>query len=252
MSGSVSNIGSVSRSSTNLSPVAVLNNPFALHMHTMRSHYKEGARQLYALPVSLVQSALKTARNGLSTGVGAGTATGASRTAGRSLTSRDVFSGILVGAVIHSEGTQQLQAVLTSSQAGMKAWNENQRASVNTSLATFQATGDSSSFAAEMNRKREESTQQAEAQIDQYYDKAIEVGMKYPETQGKILTTSNSFGSFVTAIIASVGAFFTNIVNKIIQWVAQAVEWLKNAAEDIAEFFEDAASDIGDFFSSIF
>jgi hypothetical protein len=154
--------------------------------------------------------------------------------------------------VVLDEGNQKLNAALTASQAGMLAWNDAQRAAVNGTTANLQATGDTASFAAQMNAQREAAKRDADAQIDNYYNNAIAIGMQYPETQPRILASSNYFGTFVSIIVGAIGDFFTNIVNQIIQWIAAAVAWIEQAAQDIANWFENAASDIGDFFSGLF
>jgi hypothetical protein len=226
-----------------------LDHPFVFHMNAMRRHYKDSPGVAYALPVSVMKQTLSVAKTVSSEGA-------AIRYAGigRAEPSRSasIVAGRFVGRVVVDEGNQRLNAAITASQAGMLAWNDAQRASVNGASANLQATGDTASFAAQMNAQREAAKNDANAQIDRYYDNAIQVGMQYPETQQRILATSNSFGTFVASVISSIGDFFTNIVNQIVQWIAAAVEWIEQAARDIANWFENAASDIGDFFSSLF
>lgn len=99
----------------------------------------------------------------------------------------------------------------------------------------------SDEFKKRMEQKREAQKDSSNKMIDDMYDKAIEVGEKYPGTQDAILSVSDKIMEFFAKLYNEVYFWISNIVEKF-------VEWVKNAIENIKTVFNRIANWIGGWF----
>lgn len=99
----------------------------------------------------------------------------------------------------------------------------------------------SDEFRKRMEQKREAQKDSSNKMIDDMYDKAIEVGEKYPGTQDAILSVSDKIMEFFAKLYNEVYFWISNIVEKF-------VEWVKNAIENIKTVFNRIANWIGGWF----
>src|SRR6266699_3259400 len=200
---------------------------FQHHMNAMAVHYKTvnsngaGPSHLYALPIHLMHPV---------------TASG----------------NFAVPAPPAGAAEASLDAILNNSGTATKGFAKNQRDFVQQQTDKLQTTHDTAGFADRMNAQRQKAKQDSDKQIDDTYNKLIDLGTKHPELQPHILTAAQTIGAFFLNLLTSVGAFFTNIYNKIVGWINSAVDWIKGAAAVAEQWLSGAVSSIGNFFSSIF
>ncbi|MEG3903287.1 hypothetical protein QUB19_13490 [Microcoleus sp. B4-C5] len=101
--------------------------------------------------------------------------------------------------------------------------------------------GQAEEFKKQMNKRREETKQKANATIDQIFDQGIELGDQFPEMQSTILTGLDKIGGFISKIFDQISEFITCLIQKI-------YEWLKDAVKKVKGFFLDAYHSISTFF----
>lgn len=98
--------------------------------------------------------------------------------------------------------------------------------------------GDSAAeeFRKRMEEKRAAQKESSNKMIDDMFDKAIDIGEKYPATQGVILSVSDQIMAFFSKLYNEIYFWVSNIVEQFVEWVKNAWENIKNTARRIVDW----------------
>jgi len=75
--------------------------------------------------------------------------------------------------------------------------------------------------------------------IDDMFDKAIDIGEKYPATQGVILSVSDQIMAFFSKLYNEIYFWVSNIVEQFVEWVKNALENIKDTARRIVDWISN-------------
>jgi hypothetical protein len=199
---------------------------FVHHMNAMREHHKSGATHTYSMPVDLLYS---DAEND---------------------------SGLYGFTANDSDGGTEVTAALKDYKTDTDGFVDNQKSGAQSSVNTLKVSGKDSAatkaFIAAMNKQKAEAKKKSDAIIDKNYEKLINVGIKHPAQQKRILSVTQQIGAFFTNLLSSVGDFFENLGKSIVNFFKNVGEWFSNAGKSIANWTTGAVHSVGHFFSSIF
>jgi hypothetical protein len=211
-------------------PTELTQDVFLQHMHAMKTHYKSGnshngtgPTHPYALPIHLMfpkEGTLPRHSEGM--------------------------------AATASPGKTLVDAAVKASQQNTTAFAQQQTNAVNAATNNLQNSHDTAGFAAAMNAQRQKAKQDSDKQIDDTFNKLIDIGTQHPEQQQRILSLTQQIGAFFTNLLAKVASFFTDIYNKIMGWIHSAVDWVKGAAAAVGNWLKGAVSTISSFFGGLF
>ncbi|HHS7809217.1 hypothetical protein FHG55_17330 [Pseudomonas jessenii] len=101
--------------------------------------------------------------------------------------------------------------------------------------------GDAASeeFRKRMEEKRAAQKESSNKMIDDMFDKAIDIGEKYPATQGAILSVSDQIMAFFSKLYNEIYFWVSNIVEQFVEWVKNALENIKNTARRIVDWISN-------------
>lgn len=101
--------------------------------------------------------------------------------------------------------------------------------------------GDAASeeFRKRMEEKRAAQKESSNKMIDDMFDKAIDIGEKYPATQGAILSVSDQIMAFFSKLYNEIYFWVSNIVEQFVEWVKNAWENIKNTARRIVDWISN-------------
>jgi hypothetical protein len=197
---------------------ATAQSPFRINMTAMTEFYKEGTlggpTHTFSLPVSLLQSLKELPQS--------------------------------------DPALNALKQASLAAGAGSKALTLNIQANVTSALAQLQASGDTSAFNQQIYQAEAQAKEQSDTNIQNYFNSLITIGDQYPSAQSRILTGSNSAGSFVSNFLSSVASFFQNLYTTVVNAIKAAVQWIEQAAETVANWVSGAVQTVEDFFSNLF
>ena len=121
----------------------------------------------------------------------------------------------------------------------------NQEFVLKTATDAYTDTKDLENFKAEMRKQKEEAKKKAADQIDAYYARMTNIGIKNPKSRKSIIFFAKTVGDFLSNVFGKIRDFVVKLTQKI-------VKWFKKAFQKVKSFFQGAASTVGNLFRNLF
>ena len=125
------------------------------------------------------------------------------------------------------------------------SFTQDQKDTIDSSSQKYIDTKDADEFKKKMNAEREGAQDKAKKNIDSYYDKMIDIGVKNPDSQNAILKVAKGVSDFFNGLLSEIIGFVQELVETIAKIFQKVID-------EISGFFNDVGDSIGGFFGDLF
>lgn len=140
---------------------------------------------------------------------------------------------------------EEAKEATLSFQGNITEFDADQQEVFDTNSKKYVEDKDFDEFKKKMTAERRRAKEKAADQIDSYFDKMVDIGLKYPASQNAIVQTTGLAVDFFDGLLKQIQTFVLELVDNI-------VKWLEAAFQKIETFFTEAAQSIVSFFGGIF